>query len=84
MGPKELKDKARVRRRFEPSVTGVVIGWRVNGELTGYTTGQLGGEGDQGEDRVVVRLDPPVPDGNGGHTTGYGSSLTAWELCPTE
>lgn len=81
MSPEELRDGARVRRRFEPSVTGVVVGWRVNGELAGYTTGQLGGVGDRGEDRVVVRLEPPIPNVQGGQDLMHGSPLVTWELC---
>lgn len=82
MSPEELTDGARVRRRFETSVTGVIVGWRVNGEAKGYTTGHLGGVGDQGEDRVVVRLEPPIPNAQGGQDLMYGSPLATWELCP--
>lgn len=81
MSPEELRKGAQVRRRYEPSVTGVVVGWRVNGEAEGYTIGHLGHSGDRGEDRVVVRLEPPIPNAQGGHDQMCGSSLTEWELC---
>ena len=82
MGPEELTEGARVRRRFKPEERGVVIGWRVNGVAQGYTLEYIGHPGDDGADRVVVRLVPPVPDGKGDHTIRCGSALAEWELCP--
>jgi len=84
MSPEELTEGARVRRRFKPDETGIVVGWRVNSVAEGETPEHIGHLGDDGADRVVVRLEPPVPDGKGGHTIMCGSPLTKWELCPPE
>jgi len=81
MSPEELTVGARVRRRFAIEETGAVIGWRVDGLMEGQTLGHFGQAGDDGADRVVVRLDPPVPHGDG-HIIGYGSPLIEWELSP--
>jgi hypothetical protein len=82
MRPEELTLGARVRRRFKTDETGVVVGWRVDGLTEGQTLGHFGQAGDDGADRVVVCLNPPVPHGGDGHIIGYGSPLTEWELSP--
>ncbi len=81
MRPEELALGVRVCRRFKAEETGAVIGWRVGGLTEGQTLGHFGRAGDDGGDRVVVRLDPPVPHADG-HIIGYGSPLTEWDLSP--